>query len=242
MSNIFNQIVSILRSKLFVKLVLEFLPLGLFLVAVDWYDIYVGSAVLGVATLISLVVIWLIYRRLALMAIITGVTGLIAAAGTVVMVDPMWVKLKPTIVSFIFGSILATGLVMGKPLLRPLIGEDLNLTDEGWRVITRRWMVYFFFIAILNEVVWRGANVIYPGEHIPGASHPADQLWATFKVVFLMPFSVLYAAFMLPLLTRYRNDASKPMGGGDIFGKKTVSGDTSKLSRTTAAPAPARQG
>jgi intracellular septation protein len=241
MPNIFNQIVSIIRSKLFVKLVLEFLPLGLFLVAVDWYDIYVGSAVLGVATLVSLVVIWFIYRRLALMAIITGVTGLIAAAGTVVMVDPMWVKLKPTIVSFIFGSILATGLVMGKPLLRPLIGEDLNLTDEGWRVITRRWMVYFFFIALLNEFVWRGANVIYPGEHIPGVSHPADQLWATFKVVFLMPFSVLYAAFMLPLLTRYRDDKNKPMGGGDIFGKPAGGDDASNMPRS-AAPAPARQG
>ncbi len=241
MPNIFSQIVSIVRSKLFVKLILEFLPLGLFLVAVDWYDIYVGSAVLGVATLISLVVIWLIYRRLALMAIITGVTGLIAAAGTVILVDPMWVKLKPTIVSAIFGSILGAGLLMGKPLLRPLIGEDLNLTDEGWRVITRRWMGYFFFVALLNEVVWRGANVIYPGPHLPGVSHPADQLWASFKVVFLMPFSVLYAAFMLPLLGRYREDHSKPMGGGDIFKGKPDGKDSTPLPRQAPTTAPARQ-
>ncbi len=243
MPSFINQILSIVRSKLFVKLLLEFAPLGLFLITVDRYDIYVGSAVLGVATLISLVVIWLLYRRLALMAIITGVTGLIAAAGTVIMVDPMWVKLKPTIVSTIFGSILAAGLVLDKPLLRPLIGEDLNLTDNGWRVITRRWMIYFFFIALLNEVVWRGANVIYPGPHLPGVSHPADQAWATFKVVFLMPFTVLFAAFMLPLLKRHRDDHDKPMGGGDIFGKTDrKADDTNKMPRIAQSAAQIRRG
>ena len=167
MSNFIEQIGSIVRSKLFVKLLLEFLPLGLFLIATDLYDIYVGSAVLGIATLVSMIVIWVVYRRLALMAIITGLTGLLAAGATVMLVDPMWVKLKPTIVSLLFGSILAVGLGLDRPLLRPLIGEDLNLTDRGWRAITWRWMGYFFFIALLNELVWRGANVIYPQPHLP---------------------------------------------------------------------------
>ena len=106
-----QQILTIVRSKLFVKMLLEFLPLGLFLLATDFYDIYVGSAVLGVATLVCMLVIWAIYRQLALMAIITGVTGLFAAGATVVLVDPMWVKLKPTIVSALFGTILV--LVLG---------------------------------------------------------------------------------------------------------------------------------
>ena len=236
-----QQILAIVRSKLFVKLLLEFLPLGLFLVATDIYDIYVGSAVLGIATFVSMAVIWALYRQLALMAIITGVTGLVAASATVVMVDPMWVKLKPTIVSLVFASILAVGLALDKPLLRPLIGEDLNLTDEGWRVITRRWMIYFFFIAALNEAVWRGANMHYPTPHLPGVPHPADQLWASFKVVFLMPFTVIYAALMLPLLKRYRDDHGKPLGGGDMFtkdGGKGGGGDGQPIPRI--APASAR--
>ncbi len=242
MPTFFNQIASIIRSKLFVKLVLEFLPLGLFLFATAVYDIFTGAAVLFVATLISMAIIWVLYRRLALMAIITGVTGLIATAATVVGHDPMYVKLKPTIVSAIFGLILATGLVMRKPLLRTLLGEDLNLTDEGWRVITWRWMGYFFFIAILNEVVWRGAVHFWPGPD--GASSPtADTVWAYFKVVFLMPFTVLYTAFMLPLLDRHRDDKSKPMGGGDIFGKADAKkdGDIHPVQRVAVATAPARQ-
>ena len=235
-----RQLLSIVRSKLFVKLLLEFLPLGLFLIAVDVYDIYVGSAVLAVATLVSMAVIWALYRRLALMAIITGITGIVAAGATVVMVDPMWVKLKPTIVSLVFASILATGLALGKPLLRPLIGEDLNLTDQGWRVITRRWMVYFFFVALLNEFVWRGAMQVYPGPNPHFSTPQADQLWATFKVVFLMPFTVVYAAVMLPLLSRFRDDHSKPMGGGDMFKDGNGGNDAGNAPVPRLAPAPAR--
>ena len=218
------------------------MPLGLFLLATDFYDIYVGSAVLGVATLVCMLVIWAIYRQLALMAIITGVTGLFAAGATVVLVDPMWVKLKPTIVSALFGTILATGLARDKPLLRPLIGEDLNLTDTGWRAITWRWMFYFFFVAALNEVVWRGANAIYPAPHLPGVPHPADQLWASFKVTVLMPMSILYAALMLPLLARYRDDHTKALGGGDMFAKRVKPDDDNSAPRAVTAAVRTTQG
>lgn len=235
MNNYINQLSSIVRSKLFLKLLLEFMPLGLFLFITAVYDIFVGSAVLFVATLISMAVIWGLYRRLALMAIITGLTGLLATAATVMLGDPMYVKLKPTIVSAVFGLILATGLIFNKPLLRPLIGEDLNLTDEGWRVITRRWMIYFFFIAALNEVVWRGSNAYF------SEPHRADEVWATFKVVFLMPFTVVFAAYMLPLLKRFRQNESVPMGGGDVFGK-TVPAEAGKKLSPTVRPARLGQG
>ena len=238
MNNYINQLSSIVRSKLFLKLLLEFLPLGLFLFTTAVYNIFVGSAVLFVATLISMAVIWILYRRLALMAIITGVTGLFATAATVMLGDPMYVKLKPTIVSTVFGLILATGLVFNKPLLRPLIGEDLNLTEHGWREVTIRWMWYFFFIAILNEIVWRGANHIWPGPEGTSSSL-ADSVWAYFKVVFLMPFTVVYAAYMLPLLKRFRQNESVPMGGGDVFGKAAPAEAGKKLSPTVR---PARLG
>lgn len=237
-----QQLLSIIRSKLFVKLLLEFLPLGLFLTATAMYDIYIGSAVLAVATLVSMLVVWLLYRKLALMAIITGLTGIFAALATVVLVDPMWVKMKPTIVSLVFGAILASGLALNKPLLRPLIGEDLNLTERGWRMITSRWMLYFFFIAVLNEFVWRGAMHLRPGPDPHISTPEADKIWAFFKVFFLMPFTVLYAAFQLPLLNRHRDDHAKPMGGGDVFNKagEPKSKDDSGAPMSRLAPIPVR--
>jgi intracellular septation protein len=145
----------------------------------------------------------------------------------------MWVKMKPTIVSAVFALILASGLAMGKPLLRPLIGEDLNLTERGWRVITWRWMIYFAIIALVNEALWRGAMHFNPGPSPWISSPEADKIWATSKVTFLIPFTLLYAAWMLPLLSRHRADPSKPMGGGDMFAKTDQTLPTAPSSGST---------
>ena len=137
--------------KLIWKLILEFLPLGLFFVFTERYDVYVGTAVMMGATVVSMAVIWGIWRKIALMALITAATGLLFGALTIYWTDPLFVKLKPTIVGFTFAAILFTGLVINKPLLKPLLGEDLNLTEKGWRAITWRWFWYFVFISFLND-------------------------------------------------------------------------------------------
>ncbi len=201
--------------KLFAKLVLEFTPLVLLLVFTERYDVYVGAAVLLVATVISLILVWWLFHKIAIMAILTAVTGIGAAALTVWFTDPIWVKLKPTIVSLMFAGILAFGLARKQPLLQRLLGEDLNLTDQGWRIVTGRWVLYFILIAVANEVVWRTAELIWHAE--PAV---ADRVWARSKVYFIMPFTLFYAWLQLPLLRKYRDRHDLPGGLADmeIFG------------------------
>ncbi|MEZ5773600.1 MAG: septation protein A [Hyphomicrobiaceae bacterium] len=175
--------------KLFIKLVLEFLPLGLFFIFTDRYDVYVGTAALMVATVICMGIIWIAYRQIAIMALITAATGLISGALTLYLTDPLYVKLKPTIVSLLFAAILYGGLMFRKALLKPLLGEDLHLTDIGWRLVTHRWGLYFLFIAVLNEAIWRNFSI---------------EFWAGFKAFALTPLTVLYALSQVPLLRRHR--------------------------------------
>ncbi|MEZ5922996.1 MAG: inner membrane-spanning protein YciB [Hyphomicrobiaceae bacterium] len=185
--------------KLIYKLVLEFLPLGLFFVFTERYDVYVGTAVMMGTTVISMAIIWWIWRSIALMALITAATGLLFGAMTIYWTDPLFVKLKPTIVGFLFASILLGGLMINKPLLKPLLGEDLNLTEKGWRAVTWRWMWYFIFVAFLNEAVWRGANLVWPD-----APRTATEFWAAFKAFGLMPITILYGLWQIPLVRRHR--------------------------------------
>lgn len=175
--------------KLFLKLLLEFTPLGIFFIVSTSYDIYVGSAVLVIATAVAMAIMWYKYRRIAMMALITAVTGIVAGAMTAYLHDPIWVKLKPTIVSLMFAAILGAGLAMGRPLLKYLLDEDLHLTERGWRLITWRWFWYFVGIAVINEVIWRLWTT---------------EAWLTFKVFGLMPMTILYAILQIPLLMRHR--------------------------------------
>jgi intracellular septation protein len=180
--------------KLLIKLLLEFMPLGLFFIASTEYDVFVGTGILMVATVISLIMTWWLFRQVAIMAIITAATGIAAGAMTLFLYDEMYVKLKPTVVSLIFAAILFTGQVINRPLFKPLLGENLHLTDEGWRILTWIWFGYFLFISGLNEYIWRNYST---------------EFWVAFKAFALMPMTVIFALPQMMFLKRYRTDEGK---------------------------------
>ena len=209
-------------TKLVIKLVLEFMPLALFFLASTEYGFWVSTAVMIVATVFSLLVTWYLFRQLALMAIITAITGFIAGGITLVLSDPSYVQMKPTIVGFTFAAILFTGLVLDRPLFKVLLGQNLHLTEEGWRVLTYLWLAYFIFISGLNEFIWR---------------HYSWEFWAAFKAFGLMPLTVLYALPQMYLLRKYRLPDAEP-----LFGIGGAPAERPKAPPTTKAGAsPLRQ-
>lgn len=175
--------------KLATKLAIEFMPLGLFFLASTEYDFWVSTAVLVVATIVSLALTWWLFQQLALMAIITAITSVGAGSVTLIWNDPMYVQMKPTIVGAIFSTILLTALISREPLFKILLGQNLLLNEEGWRVLTWLWLAYFIFISVLNEFIWRNYSW---------------EFWAAFKAFGLMPMTVAYALPQMWLLKRYQ--------------------------------------
>ena len=183
-------------TKLVIKLVLEFMPLALFFIASTQYGFWASTAVMMVATGVSLVATWALFRQIALMAIITAITGFIAGGITLELDDPMYVQMKPTIVGGVFVFILLAGLVLDRPLFKTLLGQNLHLNEEGWRVLTYLWLGYFVFISGLNEFI---------------RHHYSWEFWAAFKAFGLMPLTVLYALPQILLLRRYRLPDAEPL-------------------------------
>jgi intracellular septation protein len=183
-------------TKLVIKLLIEFMPLGLFFLASTEYDFWVSTAVLMVATVGSLALTWHLFRQLALMAIITAVTSIVAGGFTLIWSDPHYVQMKPTIVGFTFSGILLTGLILDKPLFKTLLGQNLHLNEEGWRVLTWLWLAYFIFISGLNEYIWRNHTW---------------EFWAMFKAFGLMPLTLVYALPQMYLLKKYQPAGDKPV-------------------------------
>lgn len=176
-------------ARLALKLSLEFLPLGLFFLASTKYGFWTSTAVLVVATAFSLALMRFMFRRLAIMAIITAVTSVGAGGVTLIWDDPIYVQMKPTIVGVIFALILLAALVRREPLFRVLLGQDLRLSDDGWRLLTWLWFGYFVFISLLNEFVWRNYSW---------------EFWAMFKAFGLTPMTILYALPQMLLLKKYQ--------------------------------------
>lgn len=175
--------------KLAFKLMIEFTPLAIFFVVSTHYDPRVGTAVFMAATVVSVVLMRFLYDQVAMMALITAGTGLLAGAVTVVLNDPAYIQMKPTLVSLVFALILGAGLIFEAPLFQKLLGQELDISAEGWRVLTWLWMVYFVFVALINEYIRR--------EYM-------FETWAAFKVFGLMPLTIAYALPQSLLLRRYK--------------------------------------
>lgn len=170
------------------KLALELGPLAIFFFANSRFGIFTATAVFMVAITLALAVSWLLTRKLAIMPLITGIVVLVFGGLTIYLHDDLFIKLKPTIVNCLFGTILLGGLYFGKSLLGYVFDSVFKLTDEGWRLLTLRWGIFFFVLAIINEIVWRNFSTDF---------------WVSFKVFGFMPITLAFTLFQMPLITKH---------------------------------------
>lgn len=185
------------------KLVLELGPLMVFFFANargEWLierfpalsnigePIFIATALFMAATAIALAASWILVRSLPIMPLISGIVVLIFGALTLWLHNETFIKMKPTIVNALFGVILLGGLYFGKSLLGYVFDSAFKLNAEGWRKLTMRWGIFFIFLAVLNEVVWRSFSTDF---------------WVAFKVWGTMPITLLFTFAQMPLVMKY---------------------------------------
>lgn len=162
--------------------------LGADLVSGPQANILIATAVFMVAMIVSLVLTKSLLGRLPIMPLVSGAVVLVFGGLTLWLKDDTFIKLKPTIVNCLFGTVLLGGLAFGKPLLPYALDSVFELDAEGWRKLTFRWGLFFFVLAALNEVVWRTQTTDF---------------WVAFKVWGIMPLTMVFAMAQTPLLMRH---------------------------------------
>ena len=170
------------------KLTLDIGPLLLFFAANAKLGIFAATGIFMVAVLIALGVAYAMTRRIEVMPLVTAVIVLVFGSLTLVLHNDLFIKLKPTIIYVLFGGTLLAGLLLDKPFLSILFDQMFHLTEEGWRKLTWRWVLFFFALAILNEIVWRNFST---------------DVWVSFKLFGVVPLTFLFGALQYPLLMKY---------------------------------------
>lgn len=184
-----------LRPQL-IKIALELGPLLVFFFVNANLDIFAATAWFMGAMVVSLLLSWVLLKKVAIMPLVTGVVVLIFGSLTLILKDDMFIKMKPTIVDTLFGVTLLGGLIWGQSLLKYVFGDVYKLKPEGWRRLTINWGLFFLFLAIANEIVWRLFDT---------------NTWVAFKVWGVMPITIVFSMLQLPLLTKYAPDPQAPV-------------------------------
>ncbi len=178
-------------GKPWVKPVCEYLPLVAFFGGYLVWDLFAATAALMGATAVTVVFSLAVNRTVPMMPLITA--GVVAVFGglTLALNDEIFIKMKPTIVQALIAAVLFGGLLFGKPLLKPVMGSALPMSDDGWRKLTRNFGLFFVAMAILNEVVWRTQSTDF---------------WVTFKVFGILGITFVFILTQLPVMNRYREN------------------------------------
>jgi intracellular septation protein len=171
-----------------VKLLIDLGPLIAFFATYARAGIYWATAVLMVATVIALIASRTLTGRFAPAPMITAALVVVFGGLTFLFDDPRFIMMKPTAINLLFAGALAFGLLTHRPLLRLIMGEAVQLTDEGWRKLTIRWLFFFLTLAAANEVVWRNFS---------------EATWVSFKAWGILPITLVFAFAQIGLIRRY---------------------------------------
>ena len=143
-----------------------------------------------IATLIALVIVYFLERKIPIVPLTSGILITLFGGLTLYFDNKIFFYMKPTIINLLFAFVLFFGqYITKKSLLKIFFKNSLNLRDEGWNKLNYRWIYFFIFIAILNEIVWRTQSEVF---------------WVNFKVWGLLPITFLFTASQVPLIKKYK--------------------------------------
>ena len=175
-----------------IRLIADFGPLLVFFIIYfnNENDLKVAIPPFIIATLIALAVIYFLERRVPLVPLTGGILITLFGGLTLYFDNKIFFYMKPTIINLLFAIILFFGKYFTeKPLLKIFFQSAMKLEDNGWKKLNERWILFFIFVAILNEIVSRTQT---------------EAFWVNFKVWGLLPISFLFAASQISLINKYK--------------------------------------
>ena len=173
----------------FLRLALEAGPLLIFFVANQVAGAMPAIAVFMAAPVVAVALSVRLERRWPIMPMVSCVFVLIFGGLTLWLNDDLFFKLKPTVVNLLFAAILFAGLATGRNFLKLMMGTVFELDEQGWRILTWRWAVFFVVLAVINEIVWRNFSFSF---------------WAGFKLFGILPLTLVFAMAQMPVLMRHQ--------------------------------------
>ncbi|HSV36447.1 MAG TPA: septation protein A [Ramlibacter sp.] len=139
------------------KLLIDFFPIILFFAAFKMAGIYVATGVAIVATIAQIA--WLRHSTGKIEPMQWVSLGVIVLFGgaTIVAQNETFIKWKPTVLYWLMGATLLAGQVFFKKnLLKSLMGSQMELPDNAWRVTNWSWIAFFALMGVIN--LWVAYN------------------------------------------------------------------------------------
>jgi len=171
------------------RTILDFGPLLLFFAAYKLAGLYAATATVTVAAIIAVGVGYWLDRKVHPVPLATAVIVLVFGGLTLYLNDAAFIKMKPTMIYALFGATLLGGLYFNRPFARYVLGAAVTLDEAAWRVLSWRFGLFFFAMALINELIWRNFS---------------NDIWVDYHVFGGVGLTVLFSMSQVPFLLKHQ--------------------------------------
>ena len=168
---------------------LDFIPLIVFFIVYKKVDIFYASGALMITTALSMLAIYLIYKKIEKSSLITLVIVIIFGGLTLIFHSDLFIKWKVTVIYAIFSlALLVSQFFTQKPLIQRMLGKEIHLANEVWNKLNLSWAIFFAICALVN---------IYVAFWLP------QDVWVNFKVFGLTVVTLIFTIFSMVYICKH---------------------------------------
>jgi len=182
------------------KFLFDFFPILCFFIAYKIHDnIFVATAVIMVASAIQIAIHWYKERRFEKMHVITLIAVLLLGGSTLFFHDSIFIKVKPTVVYWIFALILiGSQLTRGKTAMEYMLSDKITVPNKVWKNLNFSWGIFFLIMGFLNLYV---------------VHHFSTNTWVNFKLFGTLGLMLVFVVIQSIYLAKH---IEEPTANSDV--------------------------
>ena len=160
-------------------------------VAADVAPVLLATVVVCIATLLQIAAQLAMRKKVHTLLWVTFVLVTLLGGLTVWFHNPTFIKWKPSAVCWAMALVLLVSQLIGKNLLRTLVGKQLSMPDPVWQRLGYAWVLFLTLTGAANLYV---------------AYNFSTSAWVSFKVFGLTALNLLFIVAQGFYISRYLTD------------------------------------
>lgn len=172
------------------KFLSEFAPVVAFFIGYFYGgDIQVATFYMLITSIVFISLCYFINKKVSVSSLVSSGVLLVSASVALISGNPLYIKIKPTILYVIFGCAFLVSAIRNKSFMKHMLNHFIQLEDKNWNILSYRSGGFFLFMAVLNEVVWRNC---------------AEGTWVKFKIFGAIPITIVFMLTQMPFILKYK--------------------------------------
>ena len=169
------------------QLLVDYIPIVVFILAYFYKDIFFATAVLMAAMPVVLLLQWLMTKKVNKIYVASTALVLVLGGATLAFRNPTFLYWKPTVLNWLFAIVFIGSQWIGeKTIVQRMLGKAAELNPKQWIRLNQIWVTFFIIVGGVNLYV---------------AYNFSEAFWVKFKLFGMLGLTLVFVVIQSIWLT-----------------------------------------